>query len=241
MVIQFIQGNAKQSTLRTLKVLISILLSLIVLPQNAYAADNQDKAVCNVAQKNGVYQTIYSAQFGCINFSFNKHSRTVLLKFPNQPNNNIVVKRIEHFYSHERNEMIDYSPELIGMVKYMGFIAPKTIPYKGNEYLVLIYYERSTGENGGGECGAGAEGYLVAYRLTTKGVRKQFSKLVDSCNGDTLAEFPENTKAPIYIKNSYIYVDWAISKKFDLNGAIGKIRLSDGAIEYQEKPKNKDN
>jgi hypothetical protein len=230
-----------QSTLKTLKVLISTLLAFIALLQNTYAANKHNETVCNAVQKNGVYQTTYSTQLGCIDYIFNKYTRTVLLKIRNQPNKNIVVKRIEHFYSHQLNETIDYSPELIGMVKYMGFIAPKTIPYKGNEYLVLIYYERSTGEHGGGECGAGAEGYLVAYRLTTKGFRKQFSKLVDSCNGDTLAEFAENAKAPIYIKNSYIYVDWAIKKKFNLNGAIGKIRLSDGTIEYQEKPENKTN
>ena len=225
-----------QNISKIIKVLISlILLDLLFIP-TTYGASQHIEPVCNTDKKNGVYQEITSKQFGCIEFKFNEKSRIVSLRTKSPPYQSIVVKKIKHFYSRDLGGMVDFSPSLVGLEGNMGFISSTTFFYNGKEYLALIFYERSSGGNGGGECGAGANGYLVGYQLSNHRIKKSFSKLVDSCGGMKLEEFPKNPDGAIYIKNSYIYVDWSIHDKFGLDGAIGKIRVSDGNISHEKKP-----
>lgn len=187
---------------------------------------------CNSVKKNGVYRTIQSAKLGCIEFNFNQKTRVVSLRTKNKNAKKLIVKKYDSFYSKEAEESFDYSPSLVGMSDSMGFIKNNTSIINGQEYLALLIYERSTGGNGGGHCGAGAEGYLIGYKLIKNGFKKTFTTLIDSCSKMMLNEFPNYPEGAVYIKDSYVHVDWSINEKISLDGGEGLIKMSNGDIQY---------
>ncbi|WP_374584855.1 hypothetical protein [Pseudoduganella sp.] len=58
-----------------------------------------------------------------------------------------------------------YEPELVDMVEYIRFLPLELQPYESRGVLLLNTATRSTGGNGGGQCGAGYELYLIAVNV----------------------------------------------------------------------------
>ena len=91
---------------------------------------------------------------------------------------NIVVNGRPHTV-----ERIDknYGPELIGMAKYIRFLPMELQPYLSRNVVLFNSVVRSSGGEGMGQCGSGAEKYLNAVSISGTKVKVLGKVHVGSC------------------------------------------------------------
>lgn len=74
-----------------------------------------------------------------------------------------------------------YNPALVGAEKGNRFLPLSLQPYIGQGRLLLIVTRRTTGGDGGGQCGAGVEQYLKVVDVRASLPRIIASHLIESC------------------------------------------------------------
>lgn len=74
-----------------------------------------------------------------------------------------------------------FDPSLVGAERFIGFLPEELQPYKGSGNLLYVSSIRTSGGNGGGQCGSGAEIFLNVLNVKVKPPRTQASVLIGSC------------------------------------------------------------
>ncbi|XYJ11492.1 hypothetical protein ACSUZJ_05760 [Telluria sp. B2] len=74
-----------------------------------------------------------------------------------------------------------FDPSLVGAEGFIGFLPEELQPYKGSGNLLYVSSIRTSGGNGGGQCGSGAEIFLNVLNVNAKIPRTQASVLIGSC------------------------------------------------------------
>jgi hypothetical protein len=85
-----------------------------------------------------------------------------------------------------------YTPELIGMTAFIRFLPNSLQPYTARGVILFNTVERSTGGNGGGQCGSGYELYLNAANVSRSPARVLGRVKIGSCLESTTLYDMEN-------------------------------------------------
>ena len=75
----------------------------------------------------------------------------------------------------------DYDPALVGADEMIGFLPPSFQIYAARNILLYISSIRSSGGNGGGQCGSGSEIFLNVLDLSRTRPRVIARHLIESC------------------------------------------------------------
>ncbi|MFZ6648930.1 hypothetical protein ACO0LO_24610 [Undibacterium sp. TJN25] len=89
-----------------------------------------------------------------------------------------------------------FDPEMVGAEPLNRFLPMELQPYLSQRILLYVSARRSTGGNGGGFCGAGAEVYLNSLDIGHQRVKLVSRILVASCLESI--ELDSGDKAPVF-------------------------------------------
>ena len=81
-----------------------------------------------------------------------------------------------------------FEPSLVGADKSIGFLPDHLQPHKDQKIVFYVSAIRSTGGNGSGQCGAGAEIFLHVLDLAPAKPKPLASHLIGSCSGIEIDE-----------------------------------------------------
>jgi hypothetical protein len=81
-----------------------------------------------------------------------------------------------------------FEPSLVGADKSIGFLPDHLQPHKDQKIVFYVSAMRSTGGNGGGQCGAGSEIFLNVLDLSPATPKPLASHLIGSCSGIEIDE-----------------------------------------------------
>ncbi len=85
-----------------------------------------------------------------------------------------------------------FEPSLVGADKSIGFLPDHLQPHKDQKIVFYVSAMRSTGGNGGGQCGAGSEIFLNVLDLSPAKPKPLASHLIGSCSGIEIDESDVN-------------------------------------------------
>ncbi len=113
-------------------------------------------------------------------------------------------------------------PELVGAGGSVRFISRNVVSVGGRSFVPLTYAERSMRGDGGGQCGGGAEVYLVVYELIGKKLLLRSKNTIESCNsGMDLSSMD--------VADGGVRIDW-LSYPPDAVGAWGMLDFLSGQL-----------
>lgn len=133
-----------------------------------------------------------------LKLEYQRKNRKVALHIKGRP---IVIEKIEK----------GYGPELIDMQGYIRFLPLKVQPYLESKVVLFNSVVRSTGGNGGGQCGSGYELFLNALNLSQSKPRVVGKVKIGSC---TESIFPEGIDEGPADYSAYSIRDGKLTIKF---------------------------
>lgn len=193
-----------------------ILTPAICASQSNYPSQNK--------QEKNISDQIHSPTYGNIFLKYSKKNRTIWIE-----------NKQHHIYKLVHKLEKNSNPELIGAEENIRFISKSTITINGDEFIGLIFAERSMRGDGGGECGSGEEDYFVAYKLSGNIITERYKKLINSCTEhidlDT-GDGNDNDKS-VTLKKNIVTFRWLTYPKTDLY-TIGTYDFLTNSISYKE-------
>ncbi|MFC5479895.1 hypothetical protein [Massilia suwonensis] len=151
----------------------TVLLLLIVITTNALAADAAVAGLGCKDQRAGDKVSVFDE--GCLNglnyrIYYNKKTTSIVVK---NKNKEVTLQKIPK----------RYDPVIVGADTFIGFLPDKLQVYKDIGILAYISSIRTSGGDGKGQCGAGAEIFLNFLNIQHRMAPKVLSKiLIGSCS-----------------------------------------------------------
>lgn len=145
------------------------VLFLMLLPNATAHAQSNIKPQKN--KKLNIYDQIQLADNSATYLKYSNLSRRIWIDWPSG-----VINKTVKILKKNTN------PELIGAEDSLRFVSRKSFEQEGVQYFGIITAERSSSNDGGGQCGAGEENYFISYKLTNKNkIQEIFRQLIYSC------------------------------------------------------------
>ena len=172
------------------------------------ATTNVEQAYCQGAQAAStgkLTEHLCTEDGALLTLRYNNKSGKIILE---SPRGRSILERIPR----------DYDPALTGADRYIGFLPVELQPYRRNRKLLYLSAIRSTGGNGGGECGAGSEIFLNVLDLANAHPQVMSRTLIGSCSKNIeLSELsdPPGNLAGFSVADGRLHLDFLFYKEIE--------------------------
>lgn len=167
---------------------------------------------------------VFLADHSSVSIKYSAHLKKIWLENKNRS----VYKLVKQL---EKNS----GPELIGAEDSIRFVSRNSFRVGKVQYFGITFSERSMRGSGGGQCGAGAEEYFVAYEYTDQKIKEIFRILVGSCVQGIILDSGDGNNNDYSITSSegVITFRWLTYPGTDLY-KIARYSFEKNHIEYEE-------